>query len=128
MENACTNLYQKKFYNSISTGQPIHHSSKLETLKHLPITQHITFGYAMNVTGKYSLNANNISAQKYHSILVSTIRPRSNAIKSRTISPIKMTVHTQRMHIASQLISDIFSTHSGCTQLSQKTDHKQTFS
>ena len=33
----------------------------LETLQYLPITQHITFGYAMNVTGKYPFNANNFN-------------------------------------------------------------------
>ena len=36
----------------------------LETFKYLPITQHITFGYAMNVTGKYLYNANNFITQK----------------------------------------------------------------
>ena len=33
----------------------------LETLQYLPITQHITFGYAMNVTGKYPFNVNNFN-------------------------------------------------------------------
>ena len=58
-------LYEKKIHKaSLQASQLTTWDLNLETFKYLPITQHTTFGYAMNVTGKYLFNANNFITHK----------------------------------------------------------------
>ena len=63
----------------------------LKTFKYLPITQHIPFGYAMNVTGKYPYNANNFITQKRY--LTSSFYKNTRSIRE-TNPPGKYTHQT----------------------------------